>query len=179
MWLTVANIFTLTRLALALPTALAIVRADWPLAAALFAFAVATDLFDGPVARRFGQQSALGGLLDHATDAIFVTTVLAALAAAGYVTWVLPVLVPAAFVQYMLDSSALRGRHLRANWLGRANGIGYFVISGAVLLHGALGPGFDLEPWASVGAWLLVATTLCSMLDRLRALRLASVVSRK
>jgi phosphatidylglycerophosphate synthase len=39
---------------------------------------VATDWLDGRIARRFGETSALGGFLDHVTDAAFVSLGLAA-----------------------------------------------------------------------------------------------------
>ena len=72
-WFTWANALTLVRALLALPAAFCVFNAAWPAAALCFAVAVATDALDGPIARRLGQVSALGGLLDHATDALFVT----------------------------------------------------------------------------------------------------------
>jgi phosphatidylglycerophosphate synthase len=177
-WRTWANLLTACRFCLAAPSAVAIVHAAWPLAALLFALAVATDLADGALARRLGQASPLGGLLDHATDACFVAITLAALAAAGLVPWPLPVLVPLAFLQYALDSRALAGRPLRASRLGRWNGIAYFVIAGGVLLDRLTGvdwAGADL--WRALG-WVLVASTLLSMLDRTLAWRRRTVPER-
>jgi phosphatidylglycerophosphate synthase len=168
-----ANLLTLCRAGLMVPCVLAISDGRWTSALALFTVAVATDLVDGPLARRLGQASPLGGLFDHATDAAFVTAALGALAAAGLVPWLLPVLVPLAFLQYMLDSRALAGRPLRGSWLGRWNGIGYFVLAGFVLAANALplelpGP----AAWAA-GAWLLIASTLTSMTSRAIAWRRA------
>ncbi|MEZ5559324.1 MAG: CDP-alcohol phosphatidyltransferase family protein [Pseudomonadales bacterium] len=170
MWLTWANLLTLVRVLLVLPTAFAIGSAQWSLAAACFGLAVLSDLLDGPLARALGHDTALGGLLDHATDALYVTVTLAALGAAGRVPLVLPVLVIAAFIQYTLDSRALAGEHLRTSWLGRCNGIAYFVLVGAAVLPGGMGlhwPGADS---VRAFAWLLVATTGISMADRLRHL---------
>src|SRR5512134_1964250 len=96
-------------------------------AALLFWFAVATDLLDGRVARRFGESSTLGGFLDHATDAAFVSLGLAALVLRGEAPSPLPVLVALAFLQYTLDSRVVQGGALRASGLGRWNGIAYFV----------------------------------------------------
>ena len=72
-WLTRANALTALRLASAPLLAIAIADGASVAAAGLFVLAVATDLLDGHVARRFGESSPLGGLLDHASDAAFVT----------------------------------------------------------------------------------------------------------
>lgn len=142
--------------------------AAWP-AFALFWLAVATDLLDGRVARRFGESSPLGGFLDHVTDAAFVSLGLAALALRGEAPVLLPALVALAFLQYTLDSRVIQGNALAASALGRWNGIAYFVPVGAVVVRDALGLG-----WPSAGivlalGWALVATTGLSMADRLRA----------
>lgn len=139
-------------------------------AAALFWLAVATDLLDGRVARRFGESSALGGFLDHLTDAAFVSLGLAALVLRGEAPALLPALVALAFLQYVLDSRVARGGVLVASALGRWNGIAYFVPIGTVVVRDALGLG-----WPGAGVvrglgWALVLTTLLSMVDRLRAL---------
>ena len=169
-WLTWANALTLLRLASAPVCALAIL-ADARLAAfALFALAVATDFADGSVARRRGEESPLGGLLDHATDATFVALGLGALAHQGLVPTPLPFLVAAAFLQYVLDSRAIAGRPLRASQLGRWNGIAYFVLLGVPVVRDALGLGWPPAALVTILGWLLVAATLVSMLDRARAL---------
>lgn len=171
MWLTWANALTLVRALLAAPCAWLAADERWLWAALVFSLAVLSDLLDGPLARRFKQSSPLGGLFDHATDAAFVTLLLAALAYGGYVPWLLPVLVAASFIQYVADSRALRGRSLRASYLGRGNGIGYFILAALVVYRNALA-----VPWPSAGligalAWLLVFTSLASMLHRLRLWR--------
>jgi phosphatidylglycerophosphate synthase len=154
------------RLALTVPCAHAIRIDAWRLAAALFAVAVATDVFDGIVARRRGEASSFGALLDHATDALFVTVTLGALATIELVTPLLPVLAIASFVQYVWDSRALSGAPLRASVLGRWNGIGYFVLVGVATISHALSLDWPPALWLAVGAWLLVASTLASMADR-------------
>lgn len=172
-WRTWANGLTLLRALLALPTAFWILHGDLLPAAICFATAVITDALDGPLARRLGQASPVGGLFDHATDALFVTAVLTAAAIDGRVVWVLPVIVPLAFLQYVLDSFALQGRPLRANRLGRLNGIAYFLLAGAAVLLPLAAqdsPAFDTAAtaiihWASI---VLVATSVCSMIDRAR-----------
>lgn len=168
-WLTWANALTGLRLLLAVPCAWAASQQRWDLTAALFTVAVITDLLDGPVARRLGQTSALGGLADHATDATFVTLLLVALAGLGYLPWLLPVLVAASFLQYVLDSRAHTGRRLRASWLGRSNGIGYFVLGGAIVYRNALDLNWPGDHLLEAAGWLLVLSSVASMFDRFRS----------
>ena len=85
MWFTWANLLTVVRLASIGPCAYAVVTGRWQWAGGLFVLAVATDLLDGMVARRFNHASALGGLLDHSTDALFVVVLLVALAYQNHV----------------------------------------------------------------------------------------------
>ncbi len=179
-WLTVANMITLTRLGLAPIHALAILGGSWGLAFACFWLAVLTDLADGRVARMRGEASPLGGLLDHSTDALFVSLGLAAVACGpGSVTALLPGLVALAFLQYTLDSRALVGRPLRASLLGRYNGIAYFVLLSAPVMREGLGLGWPSDAWVLGASWALVLSTLVSMLDRAVAFFALSVASPK
>jgi len=170
MWNTWANLLTLLRFGCIGPCAWAIVSANWVTAALLFSLAVITDLVDGPVARRFQHESSLGGLLDHTTDAAFVSVNLAALACVGLTNALLPLLVAAAFIQYLLDSQALAGASLNTSWLGKNNGIAYFVLVGIAVIRNAFELHWPSDDWIIFGGWLLVASTLISMLDRLLAL---------
>lgn len=170
MWITWANLLTLLRIVSIVPCAWAILNQHWGMASLLFTLAVVTDLVDGPLARRFGQDSALGGLLDHATDAAFVTISLGALAFVGYGNLLLPGLIVAAFVQYALDSKALAGHRLKTSWLGKNNGIAYFVLVGVPVVRNGLGLSWPADLWIQLFGWLLLATTVISMLDRLVAL---------
>lgn len=164
--MTWANLLTTTRLLAIIPCAWAIHSERWSLAAALFVAAVITDFLDGPVARRYNHASPLGGLLDHATDALFVGTCLAALSVSAIVNPWLPGLVLAAFCQYMFDSKALGGQTLRTNWLGRNNGIAYYVLVGIPVIRNALELTWPSDLLIKVFAWLLLATTAASMLER-------------
>ena len=168
-WLTYANALSGVRLLLIAPSVYCVLHGQVAAAAALFVCAVATDFADGIVARRRGEASALGGLIDHSSDAAYVSALLAALAFHDVVPKLLPVLVIAAFVQYVLDSRALRGMTLRTSRLGRWNGIAYFAVAGTAVIRDGLGLGFPPTVWITAAGWLLVATTLVSMADRLRA----------
>lgn len=170
MWLTWANGLSAIRLAAALPCAWAIVEAQWLIAACLFIIAVITDFADGYVARRFDMESALGGLIDHSIDATFVTAALGAFAIRDAVPMILPVLVAASFIQYVLDSNALTGRALRSSFLGRWNGIAYYGLAGIPIGLALLGINLISPDWIMAAGWILVASTVVSMLDRAQAL---------
>lgn len=169
-WLTWANALTLTRLISIPALVLAILFADWGIAAAIFVLAIISDLFDGLIARRLDQTSPLGGLLDHGTDALLVTAACAGFASSGAINALLPVLIPLAFTQYLADSRILTahtqsGRRLLTSRLGRYNGVAYYVVAGTGIGLNLLG----LDAWLpalSWLAWLLVASTLASMADR-------------
>lgn len=168
-----ANALTLLRLLAAPGLVLAVLRGEVRAAALLFALAVATDLADGWVARRRGEASSLGGLIDHAVDATFVSAGSAALAWLGVLPVALPPLIALAFVQYALDSNIVRSGSLRASALGRWNGIAYYVIVGVPIVRDALGLGWPGRGAVYLAGWLLVIATLVSIGDRLRAARCA------
>jgi len=170
MWKTWANLLTALRLLAIGPGVWAILSDHWPLAAILFVMAVITDLTDGPLARRLGHATPGGGLFDHATDALYVSASLAALALTGFINPWLPGLVVLAFIQYMFDSRALAGATLKTSFLGRNNGIAYFVLVGIPVIREALGLGWPADSWIAAIGWLLVVTTLASMIDRAIAL---------
>ena len=161
-----ANVLSVLRLIVAMPCAFAIWNGAWRAAAVLFVTAVLTDVFDGIVARRRGEVTVFGGLLDHSIDATFVTVTLGALALLGIVPALLPVLAIASFLQYVWDSAALSGAPLRASVLGRWNGIGYFVMVGVVVIARALELTWPAPAWISIAAWALVVSTGISMCDR-------------
>lgn len=62
--------------------------------ATLFALAMATDWFDGRLARRSGRTSALGSLLDPVADKLLVLTVMIVLVGRGVFTgWIVAAIV--------------------------------------------------------------------------------------
>jgi phosphatidylglycerophosphate synthase len=168
--LTLPNLLSASRLLLSVPSFFYITTGAWIPAAVVIVVAVGTDVLDGYIARRQGTVSAIGGLLDHSSDAVFAATTLAALAFIDLVPMALPPLVMLAFIQYALDSRALAGLPLRASRIGRYNGIAYFVLAGFPAMQHALG--IYLIPNRGFGlfGWLLIVTTVISMIDRLIAL---------
>ena len=143
----------------------ALVNGHWQLAAMLFALAVITDIYDGKIARKLNQTSPLGGLFDHGTDALFVSICCGCLSVLGFINPYLPWLIGLAFIQYMLDSKALAGVALRMSFIGRNNGIAYYVLVGVVIGAQILNWGWLLSA-AAYFAWLLAFTTVLSMADR-------------
>ena len=175
-----AHLLTGIRLGLALPLAVAFARPDRlaaGLVAVLLAAAIASDWLDGVVARRRGTASAAGQLFDHATDCVFVTAGLTGAALAGAVPPALPVLIAGAFSQYVADSYWLhREKRLRMSTLGRWNGIGYFVplvVLAAARIEVIPGQAAVLAPLARATAYVLVASTIVSIVDRATAARRA------
>ncbi|MDF1765825.1 MAG: CDP-alcohol phosphatidyltransferase family protein [Gammaproteobacteria bacterium] len=182
-----ANLLTGLRLALVLPVALAFAVPGSLSAVALLgllALAVATDIADGRAARHFGTASARGMLFDHATDFLFVTSALAALAYAGVISALLPALIAVAFTQYVLDSYLLhRQKSLRMSVLGRWNGVFYFVplflfaasftASSTLSASNELGDTITaITGQLGIGiTWLLTLSTLASIADRALAPR--------
>jgi CDP-diacylglycerol---glycerol-3-phosphate 3-phosphatidyltransferase len=164
-----ANSLTAVRLFLVLPFAFFMARGDGH--SAVFALvvwvaALITDFLDGPIARRRGTVTALSGTFDHTTDFLFVTSGLFAGALRGAFPWILPILITAAFSQYVIDSYWIHRRaRLRGSKLGRYNGMLYFIPTCMdILIRMGLR---SLKPMLTVLVWLLVVSTLVSMGQRL------------
>jgi phosphatidylglycerophosphate synthase len=163
-----ANALTALRLLLVGPFALFMSRAD-PRSAGyalvIWIAALATDLLDGPIARRRSTVSATSGTLDHTSDFLFVTAGMSAGAWRGAFPWILPVFITVAFAQYVIDSYWVHSHAgLRGNKLGRYNGMLYFVppCMDALIRLGAV----FLRPFLTILVWLLVISTFVSMIQR-------------
>jgi cardiolipin synthase len=166
-WRTRANALTCLRL-VAAPALVVTIHTDAAWAAtAVFALAVASDVADGIVARRFDEQSGLGRLIDHAADAVFVTAGAATLAHARVLPALLPTLIAASFLQYALDARKAKATGPRPSTLGRWNGIAYYVIVAIPIVRDALEFSWPGPALVMALGWLLVASTLVSMGDRL------------
>src|ERR687896_1687221 len=120
----VADWFTVARAAAA-PFVVALFVLDfnghdyW--ATALFAVAMATDWFDGRLARRSGRTSAMGSLLDPVADKVLVLAVLIVLVDRGvFAGWMVAAIVAREFLISGLRLAALeRGVVLGARDLGK------------------------------------------------------------
>ena len=168
-----ANFLTAIRLLLVIPVAMAIANeslfTSW-LLLALIVIAIASDYFDGKVARALKTASARGMLFDHGTDFIFVTIALFALSTIGLSSVLLPLLIVVAFSQYVLDSYFLfKQKQLRMSFLGRWNGIFYFVP--IVLVATSRLPAFEqvqnnFNLMIVYFNYALTVSTLASIVDR-------------
>ena len=111
-------------------------------ATALFAVAMATDWFDGRLARRSGRSSALGSLLDPVADKLLVLTMMILLVGLDvFDGWMVALIVARELLVSGLRLAALeRGVVLEARDLGRlktwtqavAAGLGGLAAAGAI-----------------------------------------------
>lgn len=73
------NLISVIRMLLVVPIVISLRRHELPTTLCLFAVAAASDAADGYVAKRFGWQSELGGVLDPIADKVLMVTVFVAL----------------------------------------------------------------------------------------------------
>jgi len=158
--MSVADQLTVAR-ALAVP--FVIVLFAWPFdghaywATALFCVAMATDFFDGRIARRHGRTSALGSLLDPVADKVLVLAVLVMLIGERVVpAWMVAAIVVRELLITGLRQAAIeRGVVLGARDLGKLK-------TWAQAIAAALGGFAAAGAWSDAVAWwaLLVAVIL-------------------
>ena len=165
-FLTLANSLSIFRLVVAPVLAWMILSNRWLTASFLLILAILSDIFDGRIARRKKQDSAFGGLLDHSCDAFLVAVLLFVLSKTHGIPLFLPLLVLGSFLQYVLDSKALSGHKLRTSFLGRSNGIAYYVLASICIFIEGLGINFSGNLFI-VFAWVLISSTAVSMSERL------------
>jgi CDP-diacylglycerol--glycerol-3-phosphate 3-phosphatidyltransferase len=138
-------------------------------ATALFAVAMATDWFDGWLARRSGSSSAMGSLLDPVADKILVLSVLIVLLGEGvFAGWVVAAIVAREFLVSGLRLAALeRGVVLGARDLGKLK---TWTQSVAAILGGfAAGGAID----DSIAWWALIVALVVTWVSGLDYARLA------
>jgi CDP-diacylglycerol--glycerol-3-phosphate 3-phosphatidyltransferase len=164
--LTPANLVTIARLLLAVPTVLLIAdRGSSWLTVGLWFVLACTDRLDGWLARRDGTTRS-GAFLDPLADKFLVIGGFAALGIRGEFSWVAVVIVAVREVGISLYRSfaARRGISLPAQRMGKWKAFFQFLAVGVVLLP------WTYE-WATVHdviLWIAVALTVVSALDILR-----------
>ena len=168
-----ANMLTGIRLLLVVPVAWALAFPNFmsaPLLLVLITVGILTDYFDGIVARAANMASAKGQLFDHCTDFFFVAAGLTGAANIGLVSPILPLLIAIAFSQYVLDSYFLfKQKQLRMSFLGRWNGIFYFlplIMISVSRLESVAEIQENIESIVALVDYLLIVSTVASIIDR-------------
>jgi CDP-diacylglycerol--glycerol-3-phosphate 3-phosphatidyltransferase len=156
---------TCARIVLA-PVVMALVligeNAELP-AAALFAFAAATDYWDGWLARRWGITTTLGSFLDTTADKLLVTGVLISLVEANRVsTWIAAVIVGRELVILGLRGAvAVDGATITPSIWGKLKaGIQFVAIIFAILR-----PGEPIAGTLYFDEWLMLAAAIITVLS--------------
>jgi CDP-diacylglycerol--glycerol-3-phosphate 3-phosphatidyltransferase len=143
--------------AASVPFVVALFVFDEPVAGTiLFALAMATDWFDGRIARRRGRTSPLGSLLDPIADKLLVLAVLIVLVDDVFPGWMVAAIVAREFLVSGLRQAAIeRGVVVEARDLGKLKTWAQAVAAGVGGLAAA-------DVWSNDAAWwaLLVALVL-------------------
>jgi CDP-diacylglycerol--glycerol-3-phosphate 3-phosphatidyltransferase len=131
------------------------------LALGIFLVAAATDLLDGYLARRWGQVTTVGTLLDPIADKLLVSSALISLVQVRIVpAWMVILIIGREFAISGLRSiAAAEGYVIRANDLGKSKLISQ-VAAIALLMLSIRWP--VLHPWALAWMWAVVLLALIS-----------------
>jgi CDP-diacylglycerol--glycerol-3-phosphate 3-phosphatidyltransferase len=131
------------------------------LAVAIFLAAAGTDLLDGYIARRWGQITTVGTLLDPIADKLLISAALISLVQVRAVpAWMVVVIVGREFAISGLRSiAAAEGYIIKASDLGKTKLVSQVIVVTLVILslRWTL-----LRPYALAGMWLVVVFTLLS-----------------
>ncbi len=164
-----ANLLTFARILLVIPfAALFLADAAWNMKAALAIFVVAsaTDFFDGWVARKRGEVSALGAALDPIADKLLIAAALLLLARNGVirdfgVIAALIILLREIFVGGLREALATVGKALPVTPLAKWKTAAQIVAVGLLLAAAPGGLiGEPARPVASGALWLAAILTL-------------------
>lgn len=158
-WLTWPNVVTLLRLVLVVPLCWGLVRGGGGVTVVLLAAWAGTDWVDGALARRLGQVSRLGEVLDPVADRLGIAAVALTMAVVGLLPWwVLGVVaVVDVAVAVAAGRPALRGT-VRVSTLGKVRTAALFA--GLVGLAAASSLGGAAAPLERVSTVVVVAGTV-------------------
>lgn len=139
------NLVSFLRLPLAI---LFVYVVDEPeLALATLIASAATDIVDGFLARKLGQATATGAVVDAVLDKVFAATVIATLIIEARLAWPMAVLLGTREIGelplvlwwlFRRDKRQARAEDPRANWLGKAVTVLQFASVAAILSRSAL-----------------------------------------
>lgn len=128
----------------------------WPVI--LFTIAALTDFFDGYLARRWRQESVLGGFLDTTADKLLVTGSLLALVSIDRVSiWAALIIMMREFVVMALRGLvAIGGGLIKPSQLGKIKAVAQFVAIGLAFIRvGGEWAGLYFYQWVMWGAVLI------------------------
>jgi CDP-diacylglycerol--glycerol-3-phosphate 3-phosphatidyltransferase len=177
--LTVPNVLSLARLALAIVLFVAVERAAWIPACWLFLVAASTDWVDGWWARRFGQVSRLGRIFDPLVDKVIVCgayVLLAGRDGSAILPWMAVVVTVRELIVTAVRAEMERaGRDFSAALSGKLK----MVLQCATIAlelaarawPAAMIGGLGLRPLAGWAAWAAVVATVWSGVEYLVAAR--------
>lgn len=137
------------------------------LALGIFLIAAATDLLDGYLARRWGQVTTVGTLLDPIADKLLISSALIALVQVHMApAWIVILVIGREFAVSGLRSiAATVGYTIQASELGKTKMIAQVAAVALYLL--ALRRSW-LKPWAEAWMWAVAAFALLSAADYFR-----------
>jgi cardiolipin synthase (CMP-forming) len=157
----IPNLITVVRILLVVPIAMTLAQHRLATSLVLFALAAASDVADGFLARRFGWQSELGGVLDPIADKLLLATVFVALSFLKLVPPWLMVVAVARDAIIVLGAAAYR--LLIGPWSARPTHISKFntFCQGAYILAVVGRAEFSMPPaWVSLWLGALVFATV-------------------
>ncbi len=165
LWLNIANLLTLVRLACVPFAVHTIVRQEHGRALAIVLFGGLTDTLDGTLARRFGMATSVGAYLDPITDKIFLSAVYIALATISSVPWWLVIEIFTRDFLILAASGAailfLRMRHFPPSVWGKASTFLQIFCALAVMIGNAA-PDSAASRWAGALIWPVAFLTAFS-----------------
>ncbi len=168
--LNVPNALSLVRLSLALVVGVLIEFEYYLLATFLFLFAASTDFVDGWWARRYGQVTKLGRVLDPFVDKIIITAALVALVGAdgsGISAWMVTVIIGRELLVTSLRAMVEgKGGDFSAGWLGKWKMLFQCaaIVSSLLLLRFGSTHTW-ISPTTTVLVWVALISTIASGTD--------------
>ena len=141
----------------------------------LFLTAALTDFLDGFIARRRGQVTRLGKLLDPAADKILTSAAFISLVELGRApAWIVVTIIAREFAISTLRSvAASQGVVIAASWSGKLKTVSQVVAISLLIIYEQLGP------WQEVGRYALLAALVLSVYSGIEyAVRYAQSVLR-
>ena len=136
-------------------------------ALSVFLIAAATDLFDGYLARRWGQITTVGTLLDPIADKLLISAALIALVQTRQVpAWMVILLLGREFAVSGLRSiAAAEGYTIEASELGKTKMVSQVTAISMVLLSSRFA---QVTDFAMLCMWVVIVFSMLSALDYFR-----------